>query len=422
MTGLSAAYRLCGKGADVTVLEASGDIGGIAGTFDWGGVPLEKYYHHYFKSDSFLIGLIKELGMADSMMWLPAGMGYFAAGRLFNFGTPLSLLKFSPLSFIDKLGFGAAVLKILHSDDYRRFEEITAEEWMIRNAGRRAYETVWQPLLVSKFGERCQDISMAWLWGKIVLRGSSKENGREVLGYIRGSNRLLLDRLAGAVRQRGGRIILGSPVDSIEWNAGFKVYARGSGFSYDRVIDTSPLPVALKTAGSMLPDDYTDEKEKIRYTAVSCMILSLDRPLTKYYWLNIGDQHMPFGGLIEHTNMLPASDYRGRHILYISNYLYKESRYFGMDRSRVLDEYIPHLKRINPSFDRSWIEGVHLFTDEYAQPVIGTGYSRIKPGFRTPVKGFYISDMCGIYPEDRGVNYAIREGWNCADTLMEEAR
>jgi protoporphyrinogen oxidase len=81
-----------------------------------------------------------------------------------------------------------------------------------------------------------------------------------------------------------------------------------------------------------------------------------------------------------------------------------------MDSEELLQEYIPHLKKINPEFDESWIEGVYTFRDEYAQPIIKCGYSKLKPEFETPVKGLYTASMCNIYPEDRGVNYAVRDG------------
>jgi hypothetical protein len=58
-----------------------------------------------------------------------------------------------------------------------------------------------------------------------------------------------------------------------------------------------------------------------------------------------------------------------------------------------------------------------LFKDDYAQPVIMRNYSNIKPEYRTPVKGLYNVNMCSIYPEDRGVNYAIREGIKAAGLI-----
>ncbi|MDQ3427658.1 MAG: FAD-dependent oxidoreductase, partial [Gemmatimonadota bacterium] len=45
--GLSAAWELTRRGVGVTVLEADGEIGGLAGSFPVGGTRLEKFYHHW---------------------------------------------------------------------------------------------------------------------------------------------------------------------------------------------------------------------------------------------------------------------------------------------------------------------------------------------------------------------------------------
>ena len=71
--------------------------------------------------------------------------------------------------------------------------------------GAEAYEKVWGPLLRGKFGDRADDISMAWLWGKLTLRRKleGKEARKELLGYPRGSWEPLFDGLRDAIEERG---------------------------------------------------------------------------------------------------------------------------------------------------------------------------------------------------------------------------
>src|SRR5690349_22090151 len=50
--------------------------------------------------------------------------------------------------------------------------------------------------------------------------------------------------------------------------------------------------------------------------------LPIYRPLLKdVYWLSITDPDYPFLAAVEHTNYIPASEYGGRHLLYLGNYL-----------------------------------------------------------------------------------------------------
>lgn len=422
ITGLTAAYELLKEGHEVELFEAAAAVGGIAGAVSLDGFCLEKYYHHFFKSDRYIMSLLQELGLEKELLWLESRMGYFAGDRAYEFGTPKSLLGFKPLPLIDKARFGVSVLRLMGIKDWRPLEQVTAKEWLLRNAGEKAFENVWKPLLVTKFGEQYDKVSMAWLWGKIRLRGSSKEKGREVLGYINGSTRLLLEKLAEKLEQGGTRIHLNCRVEAIKKaGEGFSIECRDGHWpsectgehcspAFDRVIAAVPLPVFGQLAEGLLPEAYLQNIHALEYTSVVCIILILKKPFSRFYWLNIGDEGIPFGGLIEHTNLLDKRLYNNRHILYISNYLYKGNSLYSMDNEELLREYMPHLKRINPEFDESWIEEIHTFRDEYAQPVIKCGYSALKPEFETPVEGLYTAGMSNIYPEDRGVNYAVRDG------------
>lgn len=418
ITGLVSAYESGKEGNDVTVLESENQTGGIAGTFNFDGYNLEKYYHHFFKSDLYINKLLKELGLDDKVLWRISNMGFFLECRLYDFGTPMSLLKFAPLSILNRIKFGMATLKMMNTNDYRDFEEITAAEWIRKNAGEEVYTKLWKPLLITKFGDKYENISMAWFWGKINLRGTSRQNGKEVLGYIDGSTCSLLRALEDKIRNQGSKIVLGCRVNSIERGELFQVSTSRGEFLFDRIICTAPMPEFLRIAGSMLPEDYAAREGRIKYTAVVCMVLILDRQFTKYYWLNIGDDKVPFGGLIEHTNLVGCGKYGGNHVLYISNYLYKDSIYYNMDENELLDEYTPYLKSINHSFEKSWVKNKFMFKDEYAQPVIETGYCNVKPGLDTPVEGLFVSNMCCIYPEDRGMNYAVRDGIEVSKMLM----
>lgn len=422
ITGLTCAYELGKYGMDVTLMESENEAGGIAGTFNFNGYSLEKYYHHFFKSDTYIRKLLNELGMDDKVHWLESKMGFFIDIKLYDFGTPISLLKFKPLGISGKLNFGMATLKLLCTDDYRNFENITAREWILKNAGREVYEKIWKPLLITKFEDRYDSISMAWFWGKIKLRGTSKEKGKEVLGYIEGGTGNLIHALENKIIGQGSKIIFNCHVNRIQKKGAFEVETSCGQLSFDRIICTAPMPEYIRMSDSILPSNYVSREKAIEYTAVACMVLMLDRQFSKYYWLNIGDDKIPFGGLIEHTNFIGCEKYGGYHILYISNYVYRDSIYYSMDPDSMIDNYMPFLKCINPSFEKNWILNKYLFKDEYAQPVIKTGYSNIRPAFETPVEGLYISNMCCIYPEDRGMNYAIRDGIEVSKMLQRGER
>jgi hypothetical protein len=63
-----------------------------------------------------------------------------------------------------------------------------------------------------------------------------------------------------------------------------------------------------------------------------------------------------------------------------------------------------------PAFDRSWVLDHSVWRARFSQPIITLNYSDMIPPSRTSVDGFFIESMAQVYPEDRGTNYAVRNG------------
>ena len=412
-TGMIAAKELIkDKNNEITIYEANEYVGGMTATFDAYGTRLEYFYRHIFKSDSYVIDLVRELGLEDKLIWPKTHMGYYTDNDMFEFGTPISLLKFKPLNLWDKFRFGLSVIKIKLIKDWKKLEQISAYEWLMKNAGKKAYEKIWEPLLISKFGSRYKEISMAWMWGKMVLRSSSTSADGEELGYIKGSYQTLTDALEKFIVDNGVKIIKNAKVSKIE-NKDGKVnilYNSNIDSGYNKVISTVAFPIVNEIADNMLSTSEKDKLASIDYTAARIMVLFLKNSQSKFYWLNNGDRSMPFGGLIEHTNFIDKSNYGGNNVIYISNYMFEDDRLYNITDEELLKEYIPMLKKIYKNFDEKDIVRTEVFKERYAQPMIVKDYSNKIPSFTTSSKGFYIASMPQIYPEDRGLNYAIRLG------------
>ena len=153
--GLAAAYELLKKGHSVKVYEAAPFVGGQAATFDVGNGRLERGYHHLFKSDTHMVDLIHELGLGEKLAWIESKVGFYHDGTIYNFVTPFDLLKFKPLSLINRIRLGLVTLYLQKTSNWKKFEGVTAKEWIVKWAGQQAYDVVWGPLLRGKVrGER----------------------------------------------------------------------------------------------------------------------------------------------------------------------------------------------------------------------------------------------------------------------------
>jgi len=425
LAGLTAALRLAQGGLRVRVFERYPRPGGLARVLDVGGEAIEAFYHHLFTTDTDYVALAEELGLADEIEWLPSRMGIWADGKLWDFGTPQSLLRFHPLGMIDKLRFAASTLVIQRISDASRFENVTASEWIRRYQGDQVWRTIWGPLLYQKFAEEAENVAMVWLWKKLSLRGRSRSSSGlgERLGYMRGSFARLVAALEDRLAQLGVELHLSEAVQQIDSaGPGFVVQTRGRSYEAQRALIAASVSDHLEIAGHLLEVDEKTALESLKATGAICTLFEMKQSLTPYYWLNIADPEMPFGGLIEHTNYIPADRYGGRIILYISNYLFSDHPLYRASKRDVIAAYTPALKRVNPLFDESWILSSHHFRADSAQPVVTTGYSAKIPAFRTSMPGLYLCSMAQIYPEDRGQNYAIAYGDRVARIVLDDVQ
>ena len=424
LAGLVAADRLLGAGFAVTVFEKYPDAGGLVGVVDVGGTPLERFYHHLFTSDVDYVSFAAEFGLEKDILWLKSRMGFYSGEKLYDFGTPASLLKFSPLGLKGRLEFVLSTLRLRQSADWKALEGETAMSWMRRHGYGRALDTVWGPLLVQKYGRRAEDVGLVWLWGKIALRTRSRdETGMgERLGYLKGSFGRGVKAVLARVKERGGDVRTSRPVRVVRKAAGgFEVTYAGGSETFDLVLSTVAMPELLRIAPD-LPDEVRKTWSALTYCHALCPILELDRSLQPYYWLNVGDVTMPFGGVIEHTNFIPKEEYGGRHVVYLSNYVLSDDPKWRKPDEALWAEYLPALRRINPAFDESWILKKQIGRAEYAQPIVVPNYSRLLPPLETPVPGLWSACMAQIYPEDRGQNYAVRIGREAADAIARKRK
>ncbi len=420
-TGMILAKELSKK-YTVDLIEAKNDIGGMTATFNAYGTNLEYFYRHIFKSDKYAIDLIKELNLDDEMEWNETRMGYYVKDRgSYDFGTPISLLKFKPLDLWSKFRFGMGFIKIKLIRNYHKLEDVTADAWLSKNLNKKSYECIFKPLLISKFGEAYKDISMVWLWNKLVARNSSSKKNGEALGYLKGSYQKLTDKLKQLLKDNGVNIILGTKITRIYKTKNSKYKLDGLTTNYDKVVMTVPLPCVKELVNGLnINKKYINKLSSIDYTAAKVLVMFLKKSFMPYYWLNIGDSGIPFGGLIEHTNMQDKKLYGNNYVLYVSNYMYKNNPLYKMNKEKLFNEYLPYLKKVNPQFDKNWIKRLEVYNEDYAQQIVKTNYFKNIPELKIPSEELYVASMAQIYPQDRGMNNAIGLGLKVANLIISK--
>jgi protoporphyrinogen oxidase len=126
--------------------------------------------------------------------------------------------------------------------------------------------------------------------------------------------------------------------------------------------------------------------------------------------MNVNDPGFPFVGVIEHTNLDQADACNRRHVVYLSRYLPATDPMFLATEDEIVSFALPHLRRMFPDLGSECVLAAHVWRARYAQPLVLRNYGTLVPRHETPVAGLFLATMAQVYPQDRGTNYAVRDG------------
>nr|WP_278245674.1 NAD(P)/FAD-dependent oxidoreductase [Limimaricola pyoseonensis] len=428
ITGLTTAYRLRESGAEVTLIEAGDRLGGLAAGFDLAGHRVEQAYHFLYRTDEHILGLVDELGLKDKLRYHKSSVSTYYDGKLWPMEGPLDLIRFTPLKFVDRIRAGLSVLWLQRTKDWKRFENVTALDWLRRHAGRRVCDVIWEPLLRGKFDKYYDRVTMSWLWGRILQRVDSRdpELGGEALGYFEGGFNTLIRALEEPVRAAGTEVLLKTPVGGITHDAETDEVVLdlpGGARRFDRVLLTVPSGVAAKMIATSEPrdPDYFARLRSIDYLDAVVHVFASRQKFTRFYWHNVNTPDAPFVVFLSLTNLVGAERFDGLNIYYIGAYVPPEHAYATTPDPDLKSLWYDQIHEMFPEFDRGEVVDDALFRLRNAQHIVDLGFAENKLlDHETPCPGVILCNFSQIYPMDRGTNYAVRDGNRMAEMLARD--
>ncbi|PSP32139.1 protoporphyrinogen oxidase [Halobacteriales archaeon QH_10_67_22] len=459
VAGLAAAYRLQRAGYEVRVFEASDDVGGLAAVYDTAGDPIEKFYHHLSKSEETIVELIGELGLGDALEWLYMSNAYYVDGVVHPMDKPWEILAYPHLSIYDKFRLGMLVLEIDVRGgrpefdaygDITDYEDVPIKEFLLEHTTQNVYESFWEPLLDAKFGSRKEDVSAAWLLGRIKFRGERDLLKGEILGYLDGGFGRFLDALLEAVGAE--TVTTGAHVTDLAIEDGSvesltverTTDTTGGATGNDEAVsddgtatdggagtaaesrrrETHDVDAVVVAAMPNVLESLTGYPCEIEFQGTVCSVWSMDQSLTDTYWLNIKDE-APFGVFIEHTNFVDPERYGGEHIYYTASYIQDPGEdLWNMDDEAVETHWQAGIADLFPAFDPDSVNWVETARNPRTAPIYERGYLDMVVPYdlgEEVAEGVYYAGMASQaqYPE-RSLNGGIEAGFACADLIAGE--
>jgi protoporphyrinogen oxidase len=400
--GTTLALRLAEAGAQVTVLERGASLGGLAGTMDFGGHRVDRFYHVITPADRRMIAMAEELGLGEELRFKPVAAGFFADGKMHDFNGVADLLRFAPLSPVARLRLGWFVAQCQLRGSYQALDRIPLEAWLRRHCGSEVVERIWKPLLNSRFDGDPSGLPATYLWARTRRMSGAREKGSggEQMGHVVGGHQRLIDAMAARARELGVQTRTEAPVSGLTLDGEGAVTGVELGednLEFDLTIPTLQPP-ALRF---LLPERHQGLLEPYpqRWLGVVCLVLKVPRSLLPYYAVNITEP-TPVTSAVETTQVLGTDHTDGHHLVYMPKYCAPDAPEQSEDDDSVYRRFTDYLARLSPGFRREevleWtvqraklVEPVHRLGEGH-----GIGIAPVWPG----VDGLALASNAQIYP------------------------
>lgn len=422
-TGLTAAYALAKLGHKVTVFEAQPTLGGLVAGFELDGLPLEKAYHFLYKTDRDIISLADEIGVGDKLHFHSSSVSMFYGGKVYPFMTPLDLLRFTPLSFFNRIRAGVVAVYLGKVTRWQKFARVSAYDWMMKWGGKEVTRVIWEPILRGKFFNYYNTIAMSYLWSRVYVRANSKDKGdvTEKLGYFEGGFQTFTNKLVERSLELGVTYNVDTkPSAIIQQDNSAIVEVAGIMHKFDACLTTTPSQVfrkLIENKDNEISKAYLDKLSAIDYLGAVMLVFTSEQKLTDYYWHNVNDLEQPFLVLLSLSALVGTEQLQGKNVYYVGAYVPHDHEYFTMSDESLTQLWHKGIRALFPNFTPEMVKNQEIFRFKNAQHIVEPGYAaRIVP-YQSELPNVYLANFTQIFPDDRGTNYAVAEGVKVANLI-----
>jgi protoporphyrinogen oxidase len=386
--GLTAAYQLVKAGVDVAVFEASGEVGGLARTFELWGQRVDLGPHRFFSQDERVNTLWREVLGANYRMVERQTRIYYRQ-RFFDY--PLKIGNvFANLGLLDVSRCVASYLKEQLAPAQRVDARDTFEDWVVHSFGRRLYEMFFKTYSEKLWGIACTELDADFAAQRIkrfslaqsVLAALGIGQGRhktlvDRFGYPTGGSGDLYERMAQAINAGGGRVHLSTPVARVVTVGGkvtgLELQDRTS-HAVDHVISTMPLTLLVKGLAGV-PPTIAEAASQLLFRNTILVYLRVEATdLFGDQWVYIHSGDVAVGRITNFRNWVP--ELYGEHastVLALEYWCYDQDSVWSEDDQLLIRRAEQECRKIGLLGSRPVTAG-HVVRVRRCYPVYARGY------------------------------------------------
>lgn len=356
IAGLSAGYELARAGLRPVIFEKESFVGGRMSSEQVEGFILEKAAYTFPEFHKNLTALLRELGMAGSLMETPATSSTFADGKEYQIkiGSPVDFLKYKLLSlknkkdlikiFLHAQSLGKALKLAQPTEKTFELERESAAEYILRHYNEDILEYIAYPIFCEIFLGTPEGNSNAAFLATINNLTSFK-----IFAFDRGMS-MLPERMAHDLDVRLNCPVLG--LTRGKQQRGYEVRVGGANpqtCSFDALIFAVPTPIVAQVFDD-LPRTLKNDFEQVRYAPSIVATLALDKryPNTSMISNLVRKDYKTLGTVVFDHHKSPTHVPKGKELVTAILCEDASRRLFREPDEKIMREVLVELDRLFP--------------------------------------------------------------------------
>jgi len=293
VSGLSLAWKLCERGKNVTIIERSGFVGGLAGTQSENVYHLDFGPHSFFSENQEILETVLDL-LGGTLEPKRRDVKFYYQGKYLNY--PLApgdvMIQMGLMQGIHAgLSFLKQKMSFASKHDAVLTDGMTVEEWALESFGDHLYRSFFKPYTEQFWKLPCRELSartipshtrtnfintLKVLLGKRATRQGDSLMEREQLPTYCPATGFgeIASRIADKVQAAGGKILIDSQACEVEPNGEgsvlvqYQFKGKTDSLECESLISTIPLPLFVGMLKPQPPADVRISAARLEFLAL----------------------------------------------------------------------------------------------------------------------------------------------------------
>ena len=385
--GLSAAYKLQASGVNVTLFEASSQVGGMAGSFNLWGQIVDFGPHRFFSSDPRINEFWLDV-VGDEYVMVNRLTRIFYKNRFFSYPIQaFNALKGLGLSEAIRCVLSYVKAKMSPIKDESKFDA-----WVINRFGRRLFEIFFKSYTEKLWGIECSVLDADFAAQRIKKLSLFEAIKGAVFGNRKNKHRTLIDEFAypnsgaGHVYTKladkfvgiGGELRFNSEITDLKMgeDAVSLIFNSNESITFDVVVSSMPLTQLVEKLDSPIEVKSLSRQLKFRNTILVYLKIRGHNPFPDQ-WIYVHEKKLMTGRITNFRNWTSTiNNGLNDHIICLEYWCYDEDELWHQDNELLIQEATDELYRTglvnNDAVDAGFVKRVPK-----CYPVYSAGYREL---------------------------------------------